>query len=257
LVVALAVLLVVNAAPWLGAGFGESYDRRNAAVWGLSSRALRDDPIGSRLGGELEPGYTYANHPPLIIGETALAETIAGEHRIVTRSPAWLGSLVALLLLCWLLIDAGLSPSAVAAGVVSTWRSAMFLVYGTMLDTPITSLPFMLATLLAWQRSWRRRPWSVPVMVGLGFVAALAGWQSFVVAALAATTLVLDALRRRRGWSPPLAMGGGAFVGLVVTLSWIRWVYGSLQPLLNNRAIAHMVQGSGRHCSCSSTSCGA
>jgi hypothetical protein len=235
LVVLLAALLLVNAAPWLGAGFGESHDGRNAAIWGLSSRALRDDPIGSRFGGELAPGYTYANHPPLIIGETALAETIAGEQRIVTRSPAWLGSVVALFLVCWLLLGAGLSPTAVAAGVVSTWGSAMFLVYGTMLDTPVTSLPFTLAILLAWQRAWRSRPWPIPVVVGLGVLAGLAGWQSFVFTALATAALAYRAIRSRKHWQQPLALGCGASVGLIATFAWIHWVYGSFTPLMANR----------------------
>ena len=201
----------------------------------MASRALREDLIGSRLGGESAPGYTYANHPPLIIGETALAETIAGEHRVVTRSPAWLGSIVALGLLCWLLLDAGLSRTAVAAGVVSTWGSAMFLVYGTMLDTPVTSLPFSLAILLAWQRSRQDRPWPVPVLFALGFLAVLAGWQSFACTAVAVAALACDAIRRPRRWRQALAIGSGALVGLVLTFAWIRWVYGSFTPLLDRR----------------------
>ena len=233
LVVVLAVVLLLHAAPWITAGFGESHDGRNAATWGLSSRALREDPIGSRLGGYVGSDWQYANHPPLIIGETALVETIAGEHRIVTRAPAWLGSLVALFLLCWLLLDAGLSPTAVAAGVVSTCGSTMFLVYGTMLDTPITSFPFTLAILFAWQRAWQRRPWPIPIVVALSVLAALAGWQSLVFVALAAASLAYRAMRRERDWSQPLAMGCAAFIGLVATLAWIRWVYGSFTPLLD------------------------
>jgi len=65
---ALAVVFLLNASPWLGSGFGESHDGRNAAVWGLASRALREDPIKNHLGGDLGPGYRYADHPPLIIG---------------------------------------------------------------------------------------------------------------------------------------------------------------------------------------------
>jgi hypothetical protein len=204
-------------------------------MWGLSSRALRDDPIGSRFGGVRPASGSYANHPPLIIGETAIAETIAGEHRVATRSPAWLGSIVALILLCWLLLDAGLSPTAVAAGVVTTCGSAMFLVYGTMLDTPVTSLPFALAVLLAWQRARQGRPWPAAVLVALGVLAGLAGWQCFAFAAIAVATLALDSVRRRRSWGPTLALGAGAILGLVTTLVWIHWVYGSFTPLLHQR----------------------
>ena len=50
----------------------------------------------------------------------------------------------------------------------------MFLVYGTMLDTPITSFPFTLAIVLAWQRARQGRPWPVPIVIALSVVAALA-----------------------------------------------------------------------------------
>lgn len=158
MVVLLGALLLVHASAWLASPFGETHDGRNAAVWGLASRALRNEPLGSDLGGQLGPGYRYANHPPLIVAETAAAETVAGENRLVTRSPAWAGSLVALALVSWLLLDTGLSPVAVAAGVTVTFGSGMFLVYGTMLDTPVTSFPVTIAVLIAWQRARQRRP---------------------------------------------------------------------------------------------------
>jgi hypothetical protein len=232
LVVALALVMLLNAASWLDAGFGESHDGRNAALWGMSSRALRNEPIGSRLGSEYAPGSSYANHPPLIIGETAAAELVGGEHRAATRAPAWIGSLIALVLLCRLLLNAGLSPAAVAAGVVTTCGSAMFLVYGTMLDTPVTSLPVTLAVLLGWQRACQQRPWPWLALGAVGALAGLAGWQSFVFAALAAGALAIDALARRGRWSPVVALGGGAAIGLATTFAWIGWAYGSLSPVL-------------------------
>ena len=143
---------------------------------------------------------------------------------------------MALILLCWLLLGAGLSPTAVAAGVVSTCGSAMFLVYGTMLDTPVTSLPFTLAILLAWQRTRQNRPWPAAVLVTIGILAGLAGWQSFAFAAVAVIALAIDAARRRHPWRPVLSLGAGAIIGLATTLVWIRWVYGSLTPLLHQRA---------------------
>ena len=83
-------------------GIRREPDGRNAAIWGLSSRALRDDPIASRFGGELAPGYKYATHPPLIIGETRTGGGNAGgEQRIVTRSRH--GSVDRrVFLVCWL-----------------------------------------------------------------------------------------------------------------------------------------------------------
>ncbi|MEZ5178191.1 MAG: hypothetical protein R2746_07890 [Acidimicrobiales bacterium] len=114
--------------------------------------------MASKFGGAPRHSDAYANHPPLIVAETVVAELVAGEHRIVTRSPAWVGSLVALALVAWLLVDAGLSRLATVSGVAVAFGSAMFLVYGSMLDTPVTSVPFALALLVAWQRAARIAP---------------------------------------------------------------------------------------------------
>src|SRR5919202_1472934 len=68
----------------LVAPFGDSGDGYNGATWSSGSRALRDDPVGSRLGARSpeEPyGFaTYAHHPPLIYLATAGAQAINPSH---------------------------------------------------------------------------------------------------------------------------------------------------------------------------------
>ncbi len=232
LVAVLGIAFLVHASPWLAAPFGESHDGRNAAVWGLASQALIHDPVGSRLGGRPPAGAdAYAHHPPLIIWETALAESLAGKHRIVTRSPAWIGSVVSLGLLSLLLLDAGLDPVAATCGTLIAFGSGMFLTYGTMLDTPVTSLPFILLVLLGWQRARQRRPWP-PWTVGLiGALAALSGWEALAISIVAAAWLAGSAHRGRARPSQAAALGGGLAVAFGLTVAWIIWVYGSLGPL--------------------------
>jgi hypothetical protein len=230
LVVVLAVAFLVNASPWLGARFGETHDGRNAAAWGLASHALRTEgPIDSKLGG-VAPQQTYANHPPAIIVETAVAETVAGEHRLVTRSPAWIGSLVLLALLAVLLIDAGLSPLGASVGIVVAGSSPMFLLYGGMLDTPVTALPFAVAVVILVQRAVQGRPLPTWAYAVAGAAVAVAGWQSTALAAMAGGWLALTAIRRRELRGPAVALAAGAAVGLGATFLWIHWVYGSFLP---------------------------
>lgn len=234
LVVALGIGFLANAAPWLDARFGETHDGRNAAVWGMSSRALRDDgPIASRLGG-VAPNQTYANHPPGIIVSTAVAETIAGERPLVTRAPAWIGSLVLLGLLVVLLLDAGLSPLAAAVGVVVAGSSPMFLLYGGMLDTPVTALPYAVAVLILVQRAVQGRPLPTWTYGAAGAAVALSGWQSTTIAALGGAWLVAAAWRRSELRRPAAALAAGAIAGLVATAAWIHWVYGSFTGFTDN-----------------------
>lgn len=230
LVVVLAVAFLANASPWLGARFGETHDGRNAAAWGLAARALRTDgPIESKLGG-VAPQQTYANHPPSIIVETAAAETVAGEHRLVTRSPAWIGSLVLLALLAVLLMDAGLSPLAAAVGIVVAGSSPMFLLYGGMLDTPVTALPFAVAVVILVQRAVQGRPPPTWAYAVAGAAVAVSGWQATAIAAMSGGWLAVAAIRRRELRGPAVALAAGAAAGLGATFLWIHWVYGSFLP---------------------------
>lgn len=237
LVAAVAALFLVCASPWIGARFGESHDGRNASVWGAGSRALRTEGVReSRFGGLSRPGG-YADHPPGIIAETTLAERIAGEHRLVTRAPAWIGSLVAIALLTKLLIDAGLSAWAAAAGVAVACSSAMFIVYGAMLDTPVIALPFALAVLVLVQRTAQGRPppWWALALAGAG--TSLTGWAATSITMAAGLWLVVRAARGvdgTRDWRSPIALAAGSAVGMVITAAWIRWVYGSFTGLTDN-----------------------
>jgi hypothetical protein len=232
---ALAAAFLLHSSPWLAAPFGESHDGRNAAVWAMASRSIRDEGVAaSRFGGRSEPGHAYADHPPLIIGETTLVELVAGERRVVTRSPAWIGSLVGLLLMCRLLLDAGLSRLAVGVGIVATFGSAMFFVYGSMLDTPVTCLPFALTFLILWQRARQGRGWHPAWLGVVSLFTVLAGWQSTTLVGVAVVVSLWAAVRRDFAWPQWRAIAMGASIGLCITLLWIRWVYGSLDPLIGN-----------------------
>jgi hypothetical protein len=232
LVVLLAVAFLVNASPWLAAGFGESHDGRNAAVWASASRAVREEGVvRSRFGGRPETGFDYADHPPLIVAETVAAELVGGEHPLATRAPGWIGSLVALALMCVLLREAGLSRLAVASGIVIVFASTMFFVFGTMLDTFDTCLPFAIALLVAWQRMRQGRPWPLPAMAAVSFLAVLAGWQSTTLLGVVGAVTLVEVIRRRRRVHELAAMALGGAAGLAIAAGWALWVDGSLSVI--------------------------
>lgn len=233
LIVGLAALFLIHASSYITQPFGESHDGRNASVWGLASRSVREDGVvKSHFGGQPVPGLEYATHPPLIIGETVAAELIGGEHHVVTRAPGWLGSLIALVLMAALLRDLGLSRLATAVGITVAFGSAMFFVYGTMLDTFDTCLPFSLALLLVWQRARQGRPWHPAVLGAVSCLAVLAGWQSTTLLGMCGVVALYEASRRKFPVKHLVAMAIGGVVGLTVTLVWIRWVYGSFDLLV-------------------------
>lgn len=137
-----AIAFLTQAAPRISAPFGDSHDGRNGAVWGLLGRALREDGVvGSRFAHSAVLPGPYAHHPPLIVAETAIAETVPGERGAATRAPAWLGALATIPLLYLLLRCRGFAPVASAAAVVLVLSGPMFLLYGTMLDTLQVSFP--------------------------------------------------------------------------------------------------------------------
>jgi hypothetical protein len=109
----------------------------------------------------------------------------------------------------------------------------MLLVYGTMLDTPVTSLPFGVALLVAWERGRRRgrvRPWWAAT---LALLAVLAGWQSLVMAGIIACWAVVRVVRRSGDRQVDLAFAGGALAGAVLLLGWLLWAFGgTLSPLV-------------------------
>ena len=234
----LVVLLVLASAVFLGSGwritaapFGDSHDGRNAGVWAASARALRHDgPVASRVGTRSPENGLYANHPPLIAVEIAVTETLAGESPAASRAPAWLGSLASIWLLAALLRERGLGGPAVGVAAALTVATPMFLVFGTMLDTPVTSLPFGLGLLLVWERGRGGRRVPRPLAAGLAALAVLAGWQSLLLAGVVGAWALVRMLRHRDG--DDVAFVAGALLGAVILLGWLWWAFGgSLRPL--------------------------
>ena len=235
LAVGLTVFVVANA-PRLTSPFGDSHDGRNAGVWASGSRALREEgPIDSRLGGLHLDGMTYANHPPLIYLETAAVEAVAGEHPWSSKAPALLSTIAAVLLLYVVLVNARVRRIPAALGPTIGLLTPMLLVYGSMLDTPMTSLAFGVAVLWVWQRIAQGRGTSGLLAGALGALACLAGWEAMLLTWMAIVALVLrsprtrdDAVRHLRGALPLLI---GAALGTVLTLGWATWVYGNISTL--------------------------
>lgn len=229
-----ALLFGGFAARAITAPFGDSHDGRNAGVWASGGRSLLEQgPLASRLGTRSAENGVYANHPPLLYVETAAFRAIGGGTAAATRAPAWLGSILALGLLTALLLEAGLRPAAVGAAVVLVAATPMLLVYGAMLDTPVTSLPFGLAVLLLWQRARRGRPVPWPVAGGITALAVLSGWQSVLVAAVVGGWALVRLLRGSGSRRSNAAFAGGAVVGTVLATAWMTWAFGgTLRPLV-------------------------
>jgi hypothetical protein len=233
IVVATAVALCCLLVPKLTGPFGDSHDGRNAGVWASGSRALREDgAIASRLGGIHEDGTAYAHHPPLILLETALTESVAGEHPASTRLPVLLSTLVALVFSYLSAKELGLRPIASALGAAVGFLCPMVLTYGVMLDTPMTSLAFGAVVLWLWCRVRNGRAPSVWIVAGVAALACLSGWEAMLLSWLAVAGLLLPRLRPR----PPQPTAGrallaGSAVGTGATLAWAWWVSGSLGEL--------------------------
>ncbi len=215
--------------------FGDSHDGRNAGVWASGARSIRDHgTIESRLGAWSADRGVYANHPPLLYVQTAVADFVGRDWNVATRAPAWLGSVVALFLLAQLLRERGLRPSAVGGAVVLVAASPMFLVYGTMLDTPVTSLPFALGLLLLWERTRDGIVGPPSGLFALAALAVLAGWQSLLVAAGVGVWAMVRVILRRGPKQLNLTVVSGVVCGVVVLALWQLWAYGwSLQPVLD------------------------
>jgi hypothetical protein len=228
LLVVVAVGFLVLAGDRITGGFGNSDDGINGAVWATSSQALREEgPLDSALGGRRPDGTRYASHPPLIVIDAALAETVAGERPVATRAPAWLGTLVALGLLWVLLRDLAVPPLRAAAAVLATAGTHMVLVYGAMVDTPVTSLPFGVALVVLWARAWRGVPPPWWAAAGVAALAALSGWQAALAGGLAALALALRPPVGRASLARALPFGLGTAGGAALSLGWGLWTYGS------------------------------
>ena len=156
LVAATAVVFLIVASGQITARFGDSDEGINGAVWAYNAASLRTDGVmASRLGRQRSDGTLYASHPPLIVVETAVTQALGGGRPWSSRAPAWLGSLAALGLLYYLCLDAGFDPLVAGGAVALTGLTPMLITYGSMLDTPVTELPFAIAVLICWYRDWR------------------------------------------------------------------------------------------------------
>ncbi|HWI05404.1 MAG TPA: hypothetical protein VNT52_16485, partial [Acidimicrobiales bacterium] len=233
LVVLAGVLFLGYGSQTIAAPFGDSHDGRNAGVWVAAGRAIRESgPVASRLGTRTLENGVYANHPPLIAVEVAVVEAVAGTSNTASRAPAWVGSLVAIALLAVLLGERGVQPAAAGAAVALVVATPMFLVFGTMLDTPVTSLPFGIGVLVLWERARLGRRVPPALATGLSALAVLAGWQSLLVAGLVAAWAGIRALRRRRPVGAEAGFVAGALAGAGLLMAWLWWgLGGTLRPL--------------------------
>lgn len=231
---AVVAVLLFHVSPWITAGLGDSHDGYNAAVWGLGARGAVEDPIGNRLGGVHPDGFHYASHPPLLVWSLTPVVALADDWPLGLRLVPLGASIAAVGLLVVLILQAGISKWATAAGVLLAGTSGMYLTYGALVDTPVFSLPFALAAIWAAQRTWQSRPPPVWLALVVGSLAALAGWQALFAAAIAGALAVVASIRSS-SQSQPAAFGllCGAGIGLLVDLSWTWWVLGRLSPLLD------------------------
>lgn len=217
------------------APFGESHDGRNAWVWSSGSLSLRlGGPVASRLGTRSPITGVYVNHPPLIYVETALTERVGSASNAATRAPAWLGTVAFIWLLFRLLCACGLRPGAVGMAVLLLVTMPMLLVFGTMLDTPVTSLPFGVGLLLLWERSRRGHAVSPVAAAVLSALTVLTGWQAAVLAVVIGTWALFRAVLGTDRRDTNLAFTTGAMVGVGLLAAWILWACdGDLSTILD------------------------
>ncbi len=230
---AVAVAFLALSLTRITAPFGDSDEGINGAVWGADSQGLRVlGPLESRLGGVRVDQTKYATHPPLIVIETAALERVLGTHAWSTRAAAWLGSLASIVLLYLLVRALALRPVTAAVATATALACHMFFVYGSMLDTMIIALPFALATTLVWYRQWigarEPNPW---LLLVLASVTCLSGWQATFLVGLCGVATAARWRSQPGAWRRSLPYLAGVVLGVVATVGWAFWVYGSLAVL--------------------------
>jgi hypothetical protein len=199
-------------------------DSYNNAVFSIGARALREHgPIESKLGGDWGGGDYYADHPPLIYSASALTQAVVGDDELAAPLLAFAASVASVALLFGLLRQLGVAAVAAAVSVIVGLSVAMFLDFGTMLDTLILGLPFAVGYLVAWQANLDGRA-SPRWMLGTAAAVVLVAWEGAI---LVATSMVVTWLLGHRRYRRMLvAAAGGLVMGLVANALWIAWVSG-------------------------------
>jgi hypothetical protein len=235
LIAVFLLVFTIQAWPRIEAPFGDSHDGENAAVWGLSSRGIRTDGFFESRGGArlADDGGLYAHHPPLIAAETALIETVFGEHPWSTRAPAWLGSMFSVVLLFWLLREHGIRRVPGAIAVVVGLGSPMFFLYGSMLDTLQIGLPFALGLLVARKRAERVPTQAAWVTALLAALTVVSSWQGALLVTVLAGGDLVRWRRRTTGSRAPSPVQWGLAAGVALVAAWLWWAVGSFGPIFD------------------------
>jgi hypothetical protein len=229
------VVFLVDAWPRIAAPFGNSHDGRNASVWVLGADSLLEHgPLTSRLGAWAPLRGTYAHHPPLITPLTAIARAV-GDHPAIARAPAWIASVLAIVLLVHLVRRAGASPAAAVAATLLVVGTPMFLVYGAMLNMEALSLPCALALLLAWQPPCWPSARRTAVVAGIG---ALVSFPGVLLGGVLSLVALWRRRRERRALLPHEAGTlAGTAIGSALTVAWLWWANGGLGEMVDQARI--------------------
>jgi hypothetical protein len=227
---AFCLLLVIAVLPVLRAPFGDNRDGVNGGTWALASREIREHPGASKLGAYAPHRVprTYVNHPPLIVAELAVVESVLGAHRWTTRLPALVATLAAIVLTALLLVEAGIAPPVAVTGTVLGFGCPLVRTYGAMVDTPIVGLPLGIATLLLWQRARAGRRVPPAMWVGIVALTCLTSWLGWLLAGLVGIGLLVG-----RRWADAAAAAGGAALGATGYVAWIWQAEGSARPVVD------------------------
>lgn len=233
---ALSVVFIgVNASTML-ARFGNSYDGFNAAVWSIGATSIEESGfVTSKFGGD-NSLRKYANHPPAIYTATWLSNQIVPNAHLAARLVPLATSLAGIVVLTLLLLELGLSVRAIAGTLVIVMTAQMFVLYGVMLDTPILGFPIACAASLVLARTLNGKATAWWVAAFVGFASGLTSWTSVMFVGIITTVIAVMSTRRKANRLLSISLAAGLAAGLIVTLSWVWWVYGGLETLWSARA---------------------
>lgn len=180
-------------------------------------------------------GPVYAHHPPLIYAEAVVSGSLTDGRAWVIKLPALLGSVAAIGVLYIFLTAMGLSGPASLAATAATTGSAMFLVYGGMLNMEAISLPLGLAVLWLWQRA---RQDSSPPLLAVGLLAILlplSSWQGLILGAALGVAALYSFIRGSIDRRFLLVIMAGFIVGATLSAWWLWFANGGSYANLANQ----------------------